>query len=79
MTTDTPSTSSEGVDVLDALSTCIKHEPLGPRLWVLIHTRNKFAELIEAAENNLNRYSPQSIARLGKALRACRATPGAHP
>jgi len=87
MTTDTPSTSREGVDIDTVLRNAIV-DAGGPVRVGLIHdlaiARQKIAELIEAADI-LSKSSPSSSfhkdyqQRVRRAVAACRATPGAHP
>lgn len=93
MTTDTPSTSGEGVDVLRAVKHVLTQQPYTrgnrPPSANQIYAHENFhkvhkriAELIEAASILAD---PEEIdidgsrmRRLCKALAACRATQGAH-
>ena len=85
MTTDTPSTSGEGADVLRVIDEEIKGliemmraHPKSPHIQQLREARKRVAELIEAAEEYISK--PNVLrTRLRAAINACRATQGAHP
>lgn len=86
-TTDTPSTSGEGVDVLDTIQKFANYFDGGAPMsryaaWnrELIETKLRIAELIEAAEATAvyEDIGYDEIERLRKAIAALRATQGAH-
>jgi hypothetical protein len=81
MTTDTASTSSEGVDVLSAFDDLIENGRRGRRA-LACDTRRRIRELIEAADMYVMSDPDHDCAhsakmgRLLRAITACRATPG---
>ena len=84
MTTDSPSTSGKGVDVLSWIRNTIARN--GWQARERDEALMRVAKLMEAADIALAEYAtrediPLSIPmeHLQRQLAACRATPGAHP